>query len=146
MADYITQAQLTQLMDAKTIKNLTDDAKIGSPDAAIITFIIENSTGLINSYLQGTWNINDLDSSITTMLRNIAGEICRFGIWQRRGRVPDNVQRSYDNAIDRLEKLSRAEIQLGSTENTEIQNEVSLTTDSKGDSIREFTDNNLSNF
>ena len=146
-APYLTASELENWMDEETLEQLTDDDESGGVDTAKVDAIIAVSSMEVNAYVQRKYDITNLDSSVTEFLKSLVVGLVTHEIWARRGAVPADIVRRHEITIDKLEKIGRGEILLGSVEtNTDNNADVKLTSDADGDDFRKYTENNLSKF
>lgn len=115
---YIVQADLTEVLSAVTLLQLTDDEKNGTQVAARVASAISSSEGEINGYL-GVRYVVPVAGIVPPLIRKWDLDITNYFLHQRR-RVPDDVRQAYEDAISRLRDVAAGKMTLGIAPTPEV--------------------------
>lgn len=101
---YATQNDLLQRVTLAQLTQLTDDAKTGSPSAAVVSSALEEASGLVEAYCRGRYVTPlQMSDAITSMVR----DICVYSLFSSRlHQMPSTVRQRYEDAIALLKDIS----------------------------------------
>ena len=109
---YITQTDLSgQISNAQLIQ-LTDDAKTGLVDTTKIDKAIAEAEAEVNGYVATKRSV-PLASPIPDLVKQLCVDIAIYRLFHRRQRVPDDVRKSYEDAVAKLKDISKGLLTLG---------------------------------
>ncbi len=109
---YILQADLLgQISNAQLIQ-LTDDAQSGTVDAAKVTQAIAEAEAEVNGYVATKHSV-PLAAPIPDLVKQLSVDIAIYRLYHRRQRVPDDVRKSYEDAVAKLKDIAKGVLTLG---------------------------------
>lgn len=112
MSSYISQADLLSKVSNAQLIQLTDDAQSGSIDATKVTQSIDEAESEVNGYVATRHSV-PLSSPIPQLIKTLAVDIAIYKLYSRRQRVPESVRKAYEDAIKKLEGISKGLMTLG---------------------------------
>jgi phage gp36-like protein len=119
MPNYTTTTKLkARFENDEAVAALTDTLEeTGAPDDTVLTEVVNDAEGVIDSYLAVIYQV-PVDVSSDTVLGNrldsLALDIAANNLLERGDQVSEAKQRRHDRAIEYLEKLSKGELVLPS--------------------------------
>lgn len=110
MTTYAVQADLLQRLTAAELVQLTDDARSGTVNAAIVSGALVEATGQIDSYVRARYQTPLQTSSTATRL---CRDIAVYLLYQRRPQqMKDTVRQAYEDAVSFLKDIATGKAQL----------------------------------
>jgi phage gp36-like protein len=107
---YIAQGDITpRRLTLQELVELTDDDKTGEVNGEVLTGILEDVDGRIDAYVRGRYAT---PLKLSDQVKTVAVDIAVFLLFQRRRRIPEDVQKQYDDAIKFLERVQRGDATL----------------------------------
>jgi phage gp36-like protein len=101
---YAVQADLTpRRLTAAELGQLTDDVRGTEINAQVVTDILTEASGKIDSYCRMRYNVPLQPSE---QVKGLTLDIAEFLLFSRRRRVTDDVRQRYDDAIGFLKDVS----------------------------------------
>jgi phage gp36-like protein len=100
---YCTQADLVKRYGEDEILELTDRARSGLIDAAIVASAISDAKNEIDSYLATRYELPL--ASVPAMLNPVCSDIARYYLYE--DRITDHVENRYKDRIDYLVRVSK---------------------------------------
>jgi len=125
---YCTQADISPArLTAAQLIQLTDDAKTGAVNAAVVTTCIAAASGLIENYCRERYQV---PLQQTAELTEMCVSIAVYKLYNRRpGKMTETVQQSYKDVIVLLKDIAAKKASLdqptGGVEQTPSANSVS---------------------
>jgi len=101
---YITQNDLLQRMTLQQLTQLTDDAKTGQPSETVVSGVLEEASGKVDSYVRSRYTtpLQPCDTATT-----IARDIAVYLLYSRRpGQMPETVRQRYEDAMASLKDIA----------------------------------------
>ena len=111
MGTYISQADLARKVSDNQLIQLTDDAKTGAIITAVVDAAIADAEAMIDSYLSTRYTVPI--SPVTALVKALAVDLTVCRLYERRQRVPKDVEQACAAAKDLLQKLTTGEVPLG---------------------------------
>jgi phage gp36-like protein len=140
---YLTQDDLLQRMTTLELTQLTDDAKAGSPDAAVVAGVLSEASAKVDGYCRKRYS-TPLQAS--GEVAAIARDIAVFLLFSRRPQpVRESVRQRYEDAISLLKDISTGKASLDQPSGDAPQTSNAGPTFPKDDGLR-FTEKNLAGF
>ncbi len=112
---YCDIADLVDAATAKTLIQLTDDAGTGTYDSDILNAGISDGQEEMDPYLLDRYGASMPFSTVPGILKSINIDIALYRIHKRRGRITELIQKAYDQAVKKLEGISKGVISLAVT-------------------------------
>ncbi len=138
---YCTIADLVSAFTAETLRQLTDDAKTGAYDSAILQAEIDNGKEEIDPYCRTRYDASMPFTTTPEMLKAINVDIAIYRLHKRRGRTPQLIIDAYNMAIKKLEQIAKGVITIGLPSSTVIpEDNDTVTFTSKTPEDRVFLD------
>lgn len=110
MTTYAVQADLLQRLTAAELVQLTDDARSGAVNAAIVSGALVEATGQIDSYVRSRYQTPLQTSSTATRL---CRDIAVYLLYQRRPQqMKETVRQAYEDAVSFLKDIATGKAQL----------------------------------
>ena len=104
MTTYAVQADLLHRLTAAELVQLTDDARSGTVNAAIVSGALVEATGQIDSYVRARYQTPLQTSSTATRL---CRDIAVYLLYQRRPQqMKDTVRQAYEDAVSFLKDIA----------------------------------------
>jgi phage gp36-like protein len=101
---YATQADLSpRRLTAAELAQLTDDVRGTEINAVVVTQVLTEASGKIDSYCRLRYSVPLQGSE---QVKGLALDIAEFLLFARKRRVPDDVRLRYEDAIAFLKDLS----------------------------------------
>jgi phage gp36-like protein len=101
---YAAQSDLLQVMTLVELTQLTDDAKTGNVNAAVVTDALEKASGKVDAYSRNRY-VTPLQVSDTIV--EITRDIAVYSLFGRRpGKMREEVRQRYEDAIGLLKDIS----------------------------------------
>ena len=101
---YAVQADLLQLMSLSELIQLTDDAKTGEVNTAVVTDVLQKASGKVDAYCRERYAT---PLQPTDTLVEITRDIAIYNLFGRRpGKMRDEVRQRYEDAIGVLKDIS----------------------------------------
>jgi phage gp36-like protein len=141
---YATQSDLIPLrMTAKDLIQLTDDDKTGAINTAIVTAVLEEASGRVESYCRMRY-VTPLQQSDDVKAMTLDIAVYLLFSRRRETRLSETVQQRFDQAIAFLKDIAAARASLDQP-STALQPQSSLggPTISKKDRNLRFSDKNM---
>lgn len=132
----------------EAVAHLTGTQESGTPDEAVLTEVLGNAEGDVESYAAVKYAIPLKVGDHTSLANQIKSKVLDLAVWYlsvRAASVTEAIQLAYDNAIAWLEKLATGKVMLATndTEPTSVSKEplISIGTSDASDpsSERIFT-------
>nr|WP_314740885.1 DUF1320 domain-containing protein [uncultured Haemophilus sp.] len=115
---YIRAADLTDVMDEMTLRQLSNDnSRATEANEAVIAKACEYATETVDGYLRARY-VLPLEE-VPTLVRNICLQLARYWLYSRRpdGKgFPPNVKDTHTQALKDLERIADGKLHLGLTE------------------------------
>lgn len=111
---YATQADILLQLDEEVLIGLTDDAGVGSVNAATVTRAISDADAEIDAYCGTRYDVPF--SAATPIIRKLSVDIAIYNLFIRRQTAPDERKERYDNAVRFLKDVSKGAASLGENE------------------------------
>lgn len=115
---YIRAADLTDVMDEMTLRQLSNDnSRATEANEAVIAKACEYATETVDGYLRARY-VLPLEE-VPTLVRNICLQLARYWLYSRRpdGKgFPPNVKDTHAQALKDLERIADGKLHLGLTE------------------------------
>lgn len=108
---YSTIDDILKMLDESDLVDLTDDAKTGEYDAAIVLRAIDDADAEINGYVGTRYNVER--DPTPPVLRKYSVDIAIYNLYSRRKTVNEEWTKRYDSAIRYLELVAQGKISLG---------------------------------
>jgi len=141
MGDYIVQADIEQQVSAELVIQLTDDSGAGVVNTVNLNQVIDGAEGQANGYLEGNYSVPLYP--VPPGLKVAVLDITVYRLYLRRGAVPEQIDRQYQNAVGFLRDVSRGVASLGAS--TPAPGTTSNSVDFQSDD-RKYTDETLGGF
>lgn len=101
---YATQSDLSpRRISAAELLQLTDDTSSGTVNTQVVSDILDEASGLIDSYCRQRYTI-PLQSSL--QVKGLCLTIAEYLLYLRRRRVKDDVRQAYEDAVAFLKDVS----------------------------------------
>jgi phage gp36-like protein len=101
---YLTQTDLLQRITTAQLTQLTDDANVGSPNATVVSGVLDEASGKVDGYCRGRYATPLQTSAEVTA---IARDIAVYLLWSRRpNKMSDEVRQRYEDAVALLKDIS----------------------------------------
>ncbi len=101
---YATQSDLLQRISLAELTQLTDDAKVGAPNPAIVAGALEEASGMVETYCRGRYVTPlQISDAVTSMTRDIS---IYFLFSRRPQKMSETVRQRYEDAIALLKDIS----------------------------------------
>lgn len=113
MTAYATQQDLIDRYGADELLQLTDRARTGSIDATVVARALNDASTEIDGYLAGRYQLPL--SPVPEAIGRLVCDMARFYLFD--DRVPDAVQKRYDNAVAYLKLVANGTVQLDAATN-----------------------------
>lgn len=97
------------LIDNRTAAELTRDDGRDEPDTAVIDRVLTEASALVDSYCRRRYTVPMQPSE---QIRSLTLSIARYKLFLRRRRVPDEINRDYDDAMQQLRDISNGKASL----------------------------------
>jgi phage gp36-like protein len=139
---YAVQADLTpRRLTAAELAQLTDDVRGSEINVAVVTQVLTEASGKIDSYCRLRYNV-PLQSS--EQIKGLTLDIAEYLLFARRRRITDDVRQRYDDAIAFLKDVSagRAALDQPATATQQTGGGPVLETQKE----EKFSDDNLEGF
>jgi phage gp36-like protein len=137
---YATQQDLVDRYGESEIVQLSDRARIGSINAAVVAKALDDADSEINGYLEGRYTLPF--ENPPKLLRLVACDIARFRLAENR--ATEEIEKRYAAQIKFLSAVAKGDIKLGLNSGG-ATTPVADAPSSDG-SPRTFTRDNLSDF
>lgn len=115
---YIRAADLTDVMDEMTLRQLSNDnSRATEVNETVIAKACEYATETVDGYLRARY-VLPLEE-VPTLVRNICLQLARYWLYSRRpdGKgFPPNVKDTHAQALKDLERIADGKLHLGLTE------------------------------
>lgn len=115
---YIRAADLTDVMDEVTLRQLSNDnSRATEANEAVIAKACKYATETVDGYLRARY-VLPLEE-VPTLVRNICLQLARYWLYSRRpdGKgFPPNVKDTHAQALKDLERIADGKLHLGLTE------------------------------
>lgn len=108
---YCTQSDLEGLISDAEIIQLTDDDGAGQADSDTVARAIAGAESEINGWVGKRYAV-PLDP-VPPRVRDLAVDIAVYTLYSRRGRVPEDRQERYKNAVAFLKAVAEGKATLG---------------------------------
>lgn len=141
---YCTLDDLKKNIDEAVIEQLTDDENSGSISTARVAEAIANADSLIDGFCGGRYSVPF--SQPPALIRNISIRLAIYYLHERRGRISDKLERSYDAQLKLLKQLSDGTISLGVQPEPEANSAGDVAAGDCDEDDREFTKDRLAYF
>jgi phage gp36-like protein len=139
---YATKADLSpRRVSAAELVQLTDDTNSGSTNDQVITDVLTEASGLIDSYCRNRYTVPLQQSD---QVKGLCLTIAEYLLYLRRKRVKEDVRRSYEDALGFLKDVAAGKAGLDQP--------AAATPQSGGGSVQvteieeKFSDDNLAGF
>lgn len=109
---YIVQNDLLSQVSNAQLIQLTDDAKTGSVDATKVTQAITEAEAEVNGYVATRYAV-PVAAPVPDLVKKLSVDIAIYNLYRRRQRIPENVTKSYDDAVAKLKDIAKGLITLG---------------------------------
>jgi phage gp36-like protein len=110
---YSSIESLIKASSAKILTQLTDDAGTGTYDVAILTQAMTDAKEEMDPYLRPRYSQSMPFAVIPGILGSISDDISLYRVYKRRGHIPENYLKAYEQAVDKLNKISKGIMALG---------------------------------
>jgi phage gp36-like protein len=143
---YATQSDLVPLrMTQKDLIELTDDEMNGEVNADIVTGVLEEASGRVDSYCRGRY-VTPLQASddVTSLTLDIA--VYLLFSRRRETRITDTVQQRFNQALAFLKDISQAKASLDQPVSDTAQSSLAGPEISEKDRRLAFRDRNIDGF
>lgn len=114
MSGYISIDELTALVPAHVIQQLSDDDCTGDINNQLVKDVITDACELVDGYLRGRYTLPF--ATTPTLVKRCAKQLARYMLYERRPEgfeLPDAVTMGYKNAIKLLEKIRDGLVSIG---------------------------------
>ena len=109
---YIVQTDLLgQISNAQLIQ-LTDDTQAGAVDGTKAAQAIAEAEAEVNGYIATKHSV-PLASPVPDLVKQLSVDIAIYRLYHRRQRVPDDVRKSYEDAVAKLKDIAKGILTLG---------------------------------
>ncbi|HNH50746.1 MAG TPA: DUF1320 domain-containing protein, partial [Myxococcota bacterium] len=110
---YINQAYLEKSLVSPTdLVGLTqEDVGVDTVDTDVLNEVILEAEAEVDGYLGARYSLPL--ATVPSLVKSLAGRICRFKLYDRRGRAGEEQQKDYDRALKLLKDLSSGTVTLG---------------------------------
>ena len=112
---YCTIDDLVQAFTADKLRQLTDDAKVGTYDSVILQAAIDDGQDEIDPYCRTRYANSMPFATVPGMLKAINVDIAIYRIHKRRGFIPADIVDAYKDVIRKLENIAKGVIDLGTS-------------------------------
>jgi len=149
MGVYISQAEIETRIERTKLIQLTDDARTGDVNAAVVAAAITDAEGTFDSYARTRYT---LPVPVTQKVKSICLDIAVFKLFERRASTKDGIfelkERAYDKAIKFLEAIAKgtAALDVPAAEETKTNPASADEVLSGSSRPSPFSDDNLRNF
>ena len=113
MGNYIVQADLARKVSNNQLIQLTDDAKTGAIITSVVDNCIADAEAMIDSYLSTRYTVPL--SPVTALVKALAVDLTVCRLYERRQRVPKDVEEACKAAKELLAKITTGDIPLAPT-------------------------------
>ncbi len=117
MGSYATTAQLEERFeDTRTVAILTGSTDMATPDAAVLTEVVDSSEGVVNAYLAKVYEtpVSTANTQVANTLKMLTLAIAEYQLILRTQNVPEQKVKARDDAVEMLKLLADGEIKLPS--------------------------------
>lgn len=114
---YATKDDIDTLYGTRLLLTIADDDGNGQVDTALVARAIEDSEGLIDSYLSTRYDLPL--ASVPNFLRRICCNIAIYTIAVDGDRLTDEYRQRYEDAIDHLKRIADGKAGLGLQQGTD---------------------------
>jgi len=111
MAPYCTPADMLATYPRDRLQELTDDARAGAPDEALIERALLDAQGVVDAYVGRLYRV-PLETAPTVIKRLVLG-IAFVGLLQRRNAVPEEWEKQDKAARELLRDIAAGKVSLG---------------------------------
>ena len=120
MGQYIGKPDFLDVYGEDELVQLTDRAGVGAVDEAVLAAAIAAAEGDFESYAARRHQVPVDLSASPGVAETVQAKILDLAVYYlyargRRGRVPEDVRRSYEDALKWLRDLARGDVTLGAT-------------------------------
>ena len=116
MGNYLTSDNFRERLSEADLIQLTDDDGVGELNDAVLAGVIATAEADVDSYLS-TRYLTPVDVStsagVAAMLKSRALDLAVYGLYLRRGNLPEQVATVRDNCIAWLRDVSAGRVALG---------------------------------
>jgi phage gp36-like protein len=126
MGRYISQGDLDEYIEERSLIQLTDDNNAGSVNAAIVEECIGGAEDEVDGYLASRYTVpiaGTVPGNITEACVVLA---CRR-LYVRRGRVPEMFSEVVKDTMDMLKMIAKGQIQIDADEPSSPKGEIDVT-------------------
>lgn len=124
---YATKQDLVDRFGAEEIAQLTDHSRAGDIDDDVLARALSDADGEIDAHIEGRYQLPL--TTVPRALNRIACDIARYYLYPS---PPDQVKKRYDDAIRFLVRVGKAEIKLGSSEESQPESDNAVQLESGG--------------
>jgi len=109
---YCVYDDLVKICPERVLTQLSDDAKAGIPDQAVITEEITAEADIIDAYIGNVVKL-PIIGAIPSILKRLNAPMAIYKLFIRKKTPPEHWQKQYDNCIKTLENIRDGKITLG---------------------------------
>lgn len=141
---YATQDDLLQRMSMAELTQLTDDARLGVPNATVVQGALDEASAKVESYVRNRY-VTPLQASITATA--ITRDIATYLLFSRRPQqMSETVRQRFEDAIAELNAISTGKAALDQPVAAAAPQSVSSVGVLPTTSNLRFTDDNIQGF
>jgi phage gp36-like protein len=126
MGRYISEGDLDEYIEERTLIQLTDDSNSGNVNTGIVEECIAGAEDEVDGYLAGRYTV-PITGTVPGNIKGACVVLACRRLYVRRGRIPDSFTAVVEDVMELLKNIATGKIPVDVTEAASPKDEVSVT-------------------